>query len=328
MERGALKSKIFYFSIFAIIFLFSELGYPQQSEIAEYPNRPITYIGMSPAGNIDELALRLIAKEAERFLRQPIIVLDKPGAGGTLATAAIASAKPDGYTIGNVGATPMFFTPRFENVPYHPLRDLTSIIQFGAFNMGIIVRADSPFKGFNDLIDYARQNPKKLTYGTHGTNSQQNITVELICNKEKVEMTHIPFKGTAESQTALLGGHIVFAVGAFNYPLIEAGKIKPIVLLRQQKSTEYPETPILKDFGYNIPEPGYISVTGPKGIPKEIVEKIEKAFAEAMKQPAFIKGMKELRLPIVYRNSKELSDLVAYNYEYWGKVIKERGPSK
>lgn len=328
MGHSALKSKIFYFLIFVIIFLFSELGYPQQLEIAKYPNRPITYICMSPAGNADDLAGRLISKEAERFLRQAIVVVNKPGGAGTIATAAIASAKPDGYTIGNVGATPICFIPHRENVPYHPINDLTYIVKFGAVNNGIIVKADSHFKSFSDLIDYARQNPKKITYGTHGTNSYQHLTMELICDKEKVEMTHIPFKGTAESQTALLGEHITFAVGAFNYSLLEARKIRPLLLLSEEKSIEYPQIPILKDFGYDIPEPSFISAIGPKGIPKEILGKIENAFTEAMKQPAFIRGMKELHLPIVYRNSKEFSDFVAYNYEYWGKIIKEKGTSK
>jgi tripartite-type tricarboxylate transporter receptor subunit TctC len=266
-----------------------------------------------------------MARELEKQLGQTIVVINKPGAALTIGTAAVASAKPDGYTIGFSGGPPLFFTPLLEKVPYHPLKDLRMVAQFGGFNFGVIVKGDSPFKSFKDLIDYARQNPKKLTYGTTGTNSMPHITMERIAKQENVQITHIPFKGTPESQTALMGGHILAASGDFGSSLVESGETRVLMLLKEEKSAEYPQVPILKDMGYDLPYPMFIGVITPKAVPDGIVAKLDQAFAKAMKEPAFINGMKELRLPILYRSGKELDAYVAQNYDYYSKLFKELG---
>ena len=324
MKHDLMKSKISFFFCIIIIFLSTELGYPQESEIAKFPNRSITYIVPVPPGTGTDLSVRLIAKEAEKFLGQSIVVVNKPGAALTIGTAAVASAKPDGYTIGFSGGPPLFFTPLLEKVPYH-LKDLRMVMQYGGFNFGVIVKGDSPFKGFKDLIDYARQNPKKLTYGSTGTNSMPHITMERIAKQENVQITHIPFKGTPESQTALLGGHILAAAGDFGTSLVESGETRVVMLLKEEKSAEYPQVPILKDLGYNLPYPMIISIITAKAVPDGIVKKLDDTFSKAMKEPAFINGMKELRLPVMYRSGKELDAYAAQNYDYYSKLFKELG---
>ena len=314
-----------FLSCIIFILLFSELGYSQEAEIEKFPSRPITFIVPLPPGGESDLAVRLITKEAEKYLRQPIVVVNKPGAAMGIGTAAIASANPDGYTIGNTGGPSLYFNPLLEKVPYHPIKDLQMIIQFGSSNFGVIVKADSPFKSFKDLIDFARQNPRKLTYGTTGRKNLQHYTMQRIAKKEGIQIINIPFKGTTEAQTALLGGHIQFAVGDFSYSLVEAGQMRLLMLMKEEPSPDYPRTPILKDFGYDYPYPMFKGIFGPKGIPEGIVKKLEEAFAKAMKEPGFIKGMKELRLPILYRGSKELSDYLARNYEAFSKLLKEEG---
>jgi tripartite-type tricarboxylate transporter receptor subunit TctC len=245
---------------------------------------------------------------------------------GTIGVAAVATAAPDGYTVGNTPHSPMFVIPHLEKLPYNPVKDFKMIMQFAAFNMGVIVKADSPFKSFKDLIAFARQNPKKLTYGTAGTNSMQYIIMEQIAKREKVQLTHIPFKATGEAQTALLGGHILFAAGDFNYSLIESKDARLLLLFREERAAEYPDIPIVKDMGYDFPIPTFICVAGPKGLPDGIAKKLEDAFTRAMKEPAFIKGMKEdLRLPVVYRNSKDLNAYVARNYDIYGHMLKDMG---
>jgi tripartite-type tricarboxylate transporter receptor subunit TctC len=323
-KRHTVSKSVFMFTLFTVV-CFSMAAYAQEDE-AKFPSRPVTYIQPFVAGVPADLAIRLISKEAEKYLGQPIVVLNKPGAAGTLGVAAVATAKPDGYTIGNTPHSPMFVVPHLEKVPYQPNKDFTMIMQFAAFNMGVIVNADSPYKSFKDLIEFARKNPKKLTYGTAGTNSMQYIILEQIAKREKIQLTHIPFKATAEAQTAMLGGHIVFAAGDFNYSLIDAKQARLLMLFREERAAEYPQTAILKDLGYDFPVPTFICAAGPKGLPESIVRKLEDALTKAMKEPAFLKGMKEdLRLPVVHRGSKELSEYVSYNYEFYGKVLKEMG---
>ncbi|OGP55225.1 MAG: hypothetical protein A2162_06505 [Deltaproteobacteria bacterium RBG_13_52_11b] len=331
MKHFCSKSgEYFFIGVVALfLLLLAGSGYAQDEEAAKYPNRPVTFIQPFSAGAPADLTIRLVSKEAEKSLGQTIIVVNKPGGSGTIGVAAIASAKPDGYTIGNAPHSPMFVVPHLEKVPYHPVKDIRMIAQFAAFNMGVSVRSDSPIKSFQDLIDFARQNPKKLTYGTAGANSMQFIIMEQIAKREKVQITHIPYKSTAESQTALLGGHILFAAGDFNYPLIEAKQIRLVVLFREESKEQYPGVPALKDLGYDFPTPMPMCVAGPKGIPEGIVKKLEEAYTKAVKAPAFIKGMKEdLHLPIVYRNSKELAEYTANHYEAYGKILKEMGLTK
>lgn len=317
----------FFVLCLAPIFLFAEWGFPQE-DITQYPSRPITFIMPSVAGSESDLACRLISKEAEKFLGRPIVVVNKPGGSFTVGLAAVASSKPDGYTVGYTAHSGLFLVPYMDKVPYHPVKDITQIMQFGYVNLAVVVKSDSPFKKFEDIVTYARKNPKKATYGSTGVGTIGALAMEEIAKREGVEFTHIPFKGSPETQTALLGGHVLFGAGSLSYSLLESGQIRLLLLIAENRSPGFPNTPILKDLGYEIPAPLFINVAGPKGIPDEIVRKLEGAYTKAMGEPAFIKGMKELHVTVIHRNSKELSDYVSYNYEVYGKLLKEMGLSK
>ena len=310
-------------------FFFSAWASAQDADIAKYPTRPITFIVAYSPGGTGDLAIRLMAKEAEKFLGQPIVVTNKTGGGGTVGGAAVATAKPDGYTIGqSPSGGALVVIPFTEKIPFHPINDFKYIMQPVEFDMGVIVKADSPFKTFKDLLAFARQNPKKLTYGTNAPNSIPRLIVDQIAKKEGVQLTHMPFKASTEYQTALLGDHIHFAAGEFSYPFVEAGKTRILLLLSGKRSIEYPDVPLSKDLGYDIPCPSFVGTAGPKGLPDEIVKKLDEAFAKAIKEPAFEKGMKDLRVNVLYRNSRELTEYVTSNYEYFGKLLKEIGVAK
>lgn len=319
-----------YFAAMALLCCFSVSGFARPAAGAEqgdarFPAKPLTFIVPLPAGGAPDLASRLICKEAEKFLGQPIVVVNKPGASFTVGIAAIASARPDGYTIGYAGHPGMFVAPLTEKVPYHPVKDLREIMQFGVMNVGVTVKGDSPFKSFKDIVAYARQNPEKLTYGSAGVGSLGHLVLQQIARKEKVRFTHIPFKGSSETQVALLGGHILVGTGDFNYSLLESGQIRLILLISEVRSPDYPKIPIMKDLGYEAPAPTFLNIAGPRGLPDEIVKKLNDAFVKAMKEPPFIKGMKELRFTVAYKSGKELDSYVALNYDLFAKLLKEEG---
>ena len=304
------------------IVLFGAARAIAQEDPARFPTRPINFIIPIPPGGPTDLAFRLLCREAEKVLGKPFVVVNKPGAGQSIGMAAIAVAKADGYTIGQSGNSGLLLVPHMEKVPYDPQKDFRQIIQCGGFNFGVFVKADSPFRGFEDVIAYARKNPRKLTFGST-VNSIQYLVMEQVARKERVELTHMPFKGTPEVEAAVLGGHVQVGVGDFSYSLVEAGQTRLLLLLREEKSAEYPRTPIMKDLGYaDVPTPYYLGVCGPRAIPDPIVKKIEDAFAKGMKEQAVINGMKELRLPIIYRGSKDLETYVRLNYEIFGKLYK------
>jgi len=312
-----------YLSVVLIV-LSASSGYAQE-DVGSYPSHPITLITPLPPGSTADLEYRLIAREAEKFLGQPIVVLNKPGGGTTIGVAALAASKPDGYTIGFTTPSGMFVAPFVQKLPYHPVRDFQQIMQHCEANFAIVVKADSPFKTFKDLVTSARQNPRKLTYGTTGAYSIANLTMSMIARKDGIQVTHIPFKGGPETQAAILGGHVNFGVSDFNYPLLQSGQIRLLALLGEKRRPEYPEIPLLKDLGYDspdVPPPSiYHNIAGPQGIPEPIVRKLEDAFTRATGEPAFLKGLQDMRLPLVYRNSKEMSEYMARTYAFYEKLL-------
>lgn len=322
MKPQLFQAKWFVFLTLVAILSPAAVGYCAE-DVGKYPSQPITCIIPYPPGGPTDLNIRSITKQAEKFLGQPFVILNKAGGGGSIGMAAIAKAKPDGYTIGQSGNSPLLVLPHIEKLPYDAPGDFKHIIQYGGVNFGIITKYDAPFNAFKDVILYARQNPRKIAYGCL-TNSIQHLIMQQIAKREGIELTFIPFKGSSEAETALLGGHIQLALGDFNYSLVEAKQTKLLLLLKEERSEEYPGAPILKDLGYtDVPAPWYFAFCGPKGMPLGIVEKLEDAFRKAMKEPPFIQTMKELRLSMLYRDNKELDDYVLRNYKIFGTLYSE-----
>ncbi len=307
-------------------FVGAGLGYAAEEDIAKYPSRPINFIIPLSPGDAADMAARFLAKEAEKYLGQPLVPINKAGGGATIGISAIASAKPDGYTLGYPPHSGVFVGPQLSKLSYHPLQDLTPIMQFGVVLFGVSVKANSPYKSFADILAHARKNPKKVTYATIGPTSMQHFVMSQIARKEKLEIVHIPFKGGSEVHAALLGGNVDFVVGTIVNSLVEAGEERVLLILNEERSAAYQKIPSLKELGFEIPIPMMLSIVGPKGMPAPMVRKIEDAFTKATKEPAFIKGMQEnLRYPIVHRNSKELGDYLAKNYEAYRRILTEMG---
>jgi len=290
---------------------------------SDYPNKSITMIMVQPAGGTGDLTARLIAKLAEKHLGQSVIVVNKVGGSGTVGTAAWATAKPDGYTIGTMGQSPFILTPHLIKLNYHPIKDVDPIIQYGINNFAVSVRYDSPFITFKDAIEYARKNPGVLTFGTSGVNSVVHITIEKIGRIEKVEMVHVPFKGGPEAVTAAMGGHVAMAAGDISTSLLKAKKLRLLAMFPDQRWEEFPEVPTVKDLGYNIPIPYFVGLGAPRGTPEPIMIKLEDAFTKAVKDPEFGPAMKNIGIPVLYRNRKDFTAYVAKGYEEMGKALDE-----
>lgn len=308
--------------IVVMVSLFANLASAQE-DVAKFPTKPITLVSPFPAGTSSDLACRVIAKEAEKFLGKAVILLNKPGGSATIGAGAVAAAKPDGYTIGYIAPSALFVAPFLIPVPYHPLKDFQQIIQFGETVFGASVRADTRFKDFKEILDFARKNPQKLTYGSSGLNSILNLTFEKIAKDNGVQFFHIPYKGGVQTTAGLLAGETEVSTGDVSASLVRSGQVKPILLFTENHLSEYPGVPILKDIGYEIPFPSLIAIMAPKGLPDGIAKTLENAFAKAMKEPGFIEGMKKLNFPVRYRSGKELNDYVVRNYAIYEKLVKE-----
>lgn len=173
----------------------------------EFPSKPITLIVPWPAGGSTDIVMRAMAEAASKSLGQPIVVDNKAGGSGTVGPATMAAAaKPDGYTIAQIPIT-VFRLPLMQNTPWDALKDFTYIVHLTGYTFGVTTKSDSPFRTFQDVIEFARKNPGKVTYATPGAGTSLHIGMEQIAARAGVKFTQIPFKGGAETNAAVLGGH-------------------------------------------------------------------------------------------------------------------------
>lgn len=254
--------------------------------MAEYPVKPITmYCVFSPGGTGDT-SIRVLAAGAEKILGQPIVVVTKDGGTGTVGLALLAEEKPDGYTLAMGTSTGIVRVPMARKVTYKPLASFTNIYAYAAVASGLMVRPDSPFKTFKDLVEYARQNPGKATYSTLGAGSPMHLIMEVIAMKEKIKWVHVPYKGTAPAETAAMGGH-VDAVSAGDMHNALNGQLRPLLMHTKDPYERLPDVPTTMQLGYNCYNDTLLSVYGPAGMDPAMVKKLEDALEKAQATPAW-----------------------------------------
>ena len=254
-----------------------------------YPDRTINLIiPMAPGDGVDIVG-RLMAEELGKTLKVPIVVLNKPGAGGVVGKDLVSKAKNDGYTLLLTPSAPVIYNKvlRPADVPYDSFKDLTplGLATFTPIVAGI--QSDGPFKDFNEMVDYAKKNPGKVRCGSMGAGSVGDFDTEIIKALAGVNITSIPFKGASPAIAALLGGHIEIAAVALG-PLvghIKSGKIKGIAI--SNKFPEFPDIPTLKQLGYQQDLLGvWFAFYAPAGVPAHINDILTAASEKVVKDPA------------------------------------------
>ena len=213
------------------------LAVPLAALAQPFPSKPITLICPWSAGGGTDLHLRKLAQLASRHLGQTVLVENRPGGSGMNGPAGMAkTAKPDGYTISQLAITAIR-VPHMQKVDRDPLNGFSYIIGVSGYTFGIVVKSDSPFKTFRDLIDYAKANPGKLSYGTPGTGTSLHLAMEEIAVKAGVQFLHVPFKGQADSAQALMGGHIMAQVDSTGWARqVDAGTFRLLATLGDRRT--------------------------------------------------------------------------------------------
>jgi len=295
---------------------------------AEYPNKPINLVIQYPAGGSTDLTARALANGAKKFLGQPVICENKAGGGGTVGVALVAAKPADGYTIGIITSSPtMAF--HMGKLNFHPLNDLTPIMRWGNYLFGVVVRADSKFKTMQEIMQFIKQNPDKLSYGSPGVGTPPHFAIEELSMVAGVKFTHIPAKGIAENNTALLGGHIDLVSDSSGWgPLVDGGKFRLLAVWSEKRSERYPQVPTMKEVGYDVVARSHLGVIGPKGMPKPVVAKLADAFTKAMNEPEFLEVMKKFDMPSFYANTEDYTKYLQNDFENMGKLVKKLGLDK
>jgi tripartite-type tricarboxylate transporter receptor subunit TctC len=300
------------------------------AEAQSYPTKPVTLIVPWPAGGSSDLVLRALADATQKHLGQPIVIENKPGASGTLGPAQMAAtAKPDGYTIAQMPVT-MFRLPFMTKTTFDPKKDFTYIAGLTAYTFGVVVKADSPWKTFKELIDYAKANPGKFKYGSPGTGTSLHIGMEQIAKTAGgIKWTHVPFKGGAELNAATLGGHINGHADSTSWaPLVNSGDFRLLVTWSPARTKNWPTVPTLKEQGIDLILNSPYGVAGPKGMDPKVVKVLADAFAKGVKEPSYAEALKKYDQEAAYLDTPAYEKHVAAEIEANRTLVEELGLKK
>jgi tripartite-type tricarboxylate transporter receptor subunit TctC len=302
------------------------LAFGSMAKAQDFPKRPVTLIVPWPAGGATDVQMRALATATEKHLGQPIVVQNRPGAGGTLGPMRMAEAeKPDGYTFSQIPIA-VFRAPFLKKTTFDPIKDLTYIIHLTGYTFGVVVRSDARWSTFRELLAEAKANPGTISYGTSGTGSTPHITMEKIAREQEIKWTHVPFKGVAEAINALLGGHIhADADGSGWAPQVNAGQFRLLVTWSAGRSKNWPTVPTLKEIGIDLVSNAPYGIAGPKGMDPNIVKILHDAFKKGMEERSYAAAIKELDQESLYLNSKDYHELAVQQIEEQKRLIVELG---
>ncbi len=252
-----------------------------------FPSKPITVWVAFPAGAAGDLYVRQLADIAGKHLGQPVIVDNKPGAGGALAAGTMAgTAKPDGYTIAQAPLAALRL-PLMQKTTWDALRDFAYVIHLSGYILLNATRSDSPFKTWKDVVDYAKANPGKLTYGSSGHGGTPHIGMEMIAKRDNLQLIHVPFKGGPDLNAALAGGHVmIIAASTQMKGMAESGHFRVLNVWTNDRVKLWPDVLTLKELGYPFAFESPYGLVAPKGTDATIVKKLHDAFKIAMDDPA------------------------------------------
>ncbi len=256
-----------------------------------FPVRPIKLIVAFPAGGPTDITMRSLADNASKILGQPVIIDNKPGAGGTLPAQQLQTSQPDGYTLAQIPLG-VFRLPYTTKINWDPVKDISYVLNVTGYAFGIVVPADSPFKTWADFVAYAKANPGRLTYGSTGTLTSPHLTTELIAQKAGIELQHIPYKGSADLMLAVVSGQVMAAADSTGFaPQVEAGKLRVLNTWGEKRLDKFPNAPTLKELGYDIVQNSPFGIGAPKGTPPDVVKRLHDAFKKAMEEPSYVSAL-------------------------------------
>ena len=282
------------------------VAFAASAQAQQFPTRPVTLIVPWPAGGSTDIGMRALAAATEKHLGQSIVIENKPGAAGTIGPANMAaSARPDGYTVAQLPIT-VFRIPYIQKTSFDPTKDFTYIIHVTGYTFGVVVKADAPWKTFQELIEYARANPGKVNYGTPGAGSSLHIAMEQIAKMKGIKWTQVPFKGVADSMNALLGGHIDVTSNSTGWAgSVNAGFGALLVTWGASRTKNWPDVPILKEVGIDMISNSPFGIGGPKGMDPAVVKVLHDAFKKGMEEQSYKDAMVKLDMEAYYLDTAD-----------------------
>ena len=293
-----------------------------------FPTKPVHLLIPYPPGGAVDILGRTLGDELSKKWGQPVIIENRPGAGGTIASQVVAKSAPDGYTLVIVASGHAINPYLYSNLPYDTFKDFRPISLLGSSPNILLVAANSPYKTLADLLAAARAKPGSLSYGMAGIGTSTHLAGELLKYMTKVDIAAVSYKGGAPALNDLLGGHIPLSFN--NTPesigQIKGGSVRPLGVTSATRSPVLPNIPTIAEAGV----PGYDTVVwwgllGPSGLSADLVAKISKDCAEALRAPAVKQRLDNLGAIVAGTSPADFAKLIRADYEKWGPIIKAAG---
>jgi tripartite-type tricarboxylate transporter receptor subunit TctC len=291
-----------------------------------YPVRPVQIVVPYSAGGGTDLAARVMAEAIEKYLGKPMVVKNLPGGGGAIGTSAVAHAAPDGYTLGMGAQGPLAMLPHYGGIDY-TVNDFDFLALMGRNLIVIAVGKNAPFQDAKSFLAYAKANPGKLSIGNSGAGGAVHIAVEGLAAAAHIKVKSMPFGGGAPAITNCIGGHIE-AVAAHPPELInhvQAGNLKPIMVLEDSRIKQFPDTPTAKEMGIDFTWAAWKGIVAPKGLPEPVKAKLDEALQKVFHDAEFLKKMSDLGEYIDFMPSAKFKALVMKDSAGAESVIRSLG---
>ena len=302
---------------------------PAAGHAQSWPAKPVRLVVPFTAGGSTDTVARIMAEKLSPRLGQPVIVENKPGAGGSVGSDFVAKSPADGYTLLVGTSSTMAIAPHlYTKLPYSPLRDLTPVTLLGTADIIVVVNATVPVKTIPELLAYAKANPGKLTFASGGNGSISHLLGEYFKSMAGVDLLHVPYKGDAQMVTDLIGGQVSMAFGtavAF-LPHIRSGKVVPLAVTNPRRSTTQPQWPTVSESGV----PGYeavqwFGIAAPTGTPKEVVGRLSEELRAILALPDVRARFTELGFDVVGNRPEEFGEFLRAEDAKWGRIAKIAG---
>ena len=294
-----------------------------------YPTKPVTIIVPWPPGGPSDIAARPMAKALTDEMKQTFIIDNRGGAGGNIGTAMVAKAAPDGYTLLITSSAPIVINPSlYKQMPFDPQKDLAPITNLLRVPLILAVHPSVPAKNLQELIAYVNSQKGKVQYASAGNGTPQHLTGELFKATAKLDMIHVPYKGSAPAITDLIGGHvpIMFDSAIAILPHIKGGKVKAIAITSAKRSSILPDVPTFGEAGMKGFESyAWYGFFAPAKTPKEIVAKLNADALKAMKQPEWQKVLADTGSENVGESPEQFATFIKAEATKWAKVVKDSG---
>ena len=302
------------------------LANAQSKEVSSYPNKPIRIINPLAVGGAVDTMARMLAPTLQEILGQTIVIESKSGAGGTIGANFVAKSAPDGYTILMVYDTFAVNPHVYKNLPFDSFKDLAPVTELVKIPLVVVAGNKLPANNLRELTELSKTRPNGINFSSGGAGSSGHLAAELLRTNLGIDMTHVPYKGGGPALTATIGGEtdITILGAVITVPQIKGGNLKALAVLGKKRTPALPQVPTANEQGLtNFDVSSWVGVLVPAGTPAPIIDKINNAFAQALKNPAVQARMAEQGNEVVASSPAQFGVFLSQESAKWAKVIKD-----